>query len=201
MEFQTATFITSAPSIRDCPEESLPEFCFAGRSNVGKSSLINKITNKKRLARTSNTPGKTQQMNYYKIDNRCYFVDLPGFGFAKVPEKERERWGRDIQGYLSMRSTLRLILHLVDARHPPSKLDEEFLYWMASNEKPFSVILTKSDKMSKNKVSASKSRVIRILKEMNIEVPVLACSAESDAGIDDVKELITDFLAQTDNHL
>lgn len=194
MEFQTAKFITSAPSIRDCPEESLPEFCFAGRSNVGKSSLINKITNRKRLARTSNTPGKTQQMNYYNIDNRCYFVDLPGFGFAKVPEKERKRWGRDIQEYLNKRSTLRLILHLVDSRHPPSKLDEEFFYWMASNEMPFSVILTKADKLSNNKVSSSKSRVLRILKEMNIEVPVLACSAESDAGVANIKELIIDFL-------
>lgn len=194
MEFQTAKFITSAPSIRDCPEESLPEFCFAGRSNVGKSSLINKITNRKRLARTSNTPGKTQQMNYYNIDNRCYFVDLPGFGFAKVPEKERKRWGRDIQEYLNKRSTLRLILHLVDSRHPPSKLDEEFFYWMASNEMPFSVILTKADKLSNNKVSSSKRRVLRILKEMNIEVPVLACSAESDAGVANIKELIIDFL-------
>lgn len=194
MEFQTAAFITSAPSLNDCPDESLPEFCFAGRSNVGKSSLINRITNKKKLARTSNTPGKTQQMNYYNIDGRCYFVDLPGFGFAKVPAKERKRWGRDIQEYLKKRSTLRLVLHLVDSRHDPSQLDEEFFYWMASNEKPFAVILTKSDKLSKNKVASSAGKVRRILHEMNIDVPVLACSAESDEGVENLKELVIDFL-------
>lgn len=194
MEFQTATFITSAPSLDDCPNESLPEFCFAGRSNVGKSSLINRITNKKKLARTSNTPGKTQQMNYYNIDGRCYFVDLPGFGFAKVPAKERKRWGRDIHEYLDKRSTLRLILHLVDSRHDPSQLDEEFFFWMASNEKPFAVILTKSDKLSKNKVASSAGKVRRILKEMNIDVPVLTCSSQSDEGVDNLKELVIDFL-------
>ncbi len=193
MAFQQAKFITSAPSIRECPEETLPEFCFAGRSNVGKSSLINKITNKKRLARTSNTPGKTQQMNYYMIDEELYFVDLPGFGFAKVPKKERDRWGKDIKQYLMMRKTLRLILHLVDSRHNPTGLDEEFFYWMASNQKPFAVLLTKSDKLSTNKLAQSKKRVNTVLKEMNIEVPVIACSAGSGMGIDEIQSLISDF--------
>jgi GTP-binding protein len=194
MEFQTASFVTSAPALNDCPDESMPEFCFAGRSNVGKSSLLNKITNKRKLARTSNTPGKTQQMNYYNIDDTCYFVDLPGFGFAKVPEKERKRWGQDIQEYLKKRSTLRLILHLVDVRHPPSKLDEEFFFWMASNEMPFAVILTKADKLSKNKQNQSVARARKILSTMNIEVPMIACSAESGAGIRELQKLITDFL-------
>lgn len=194
MEFQTASFITSAPALKDCPDESLPEFCFAGRSNVGKSSLLNKITNKRKLARTSNTPGKTQQMNYYNIDDTCYFVDLPGFGFAKVPAKERKRWGKDIQEYLKKRSTLRLILHLVDVRHQPTKLDEEFFFWLASNEMPFSVILTKSDKLSKNKLSQAVSRTRKVLSLMNIEVPIIPASADSGAGIDDVQKLIHDFL-------
>jgi len=194
MEFQTARFITSAPALKDCPDESLPEFCFAGRSNVGKSSLLNKITNKRKLARTSNTPGKTQQMNYYNIDDTCYFVDLPGFGFAKVPEKERKRWGKDIQEYLKNRSTLRLILHLVDVRHPPTALDEEFFFWMASNEMPFSVILTKTDKLSKNKLSQSVARTRKTIGLMNIEVPLIPCSADSGAGIEDVQKLIRDFL-------
>lgn len=193
MEFQTAGFVTSAPSLKECPPESHPEFCFAGRSNVGKSSLINRITNKKKLAKTSNTPGKTQQMNYYLIDNACYFVDLPGFGFAKVPKKERERWGKDIQNYLLKRKTLRLILHLVDSRHPPTSLDEEFFYWMASNEKPFTVILTKSDKLSANKLAKSESTVRRALREMNIDVPIVSCSADSGSGIEDLQLLITDF--------
>jgi GTP-binding protein len=194
MDFQSAKFITSAPSIKQCPEESLPEFCFAGRSNVGKSSLINRLANKKRLARTSNTPGKTQQMNYYRIGDSCFFVDLPGFGFAKVPQKERERWGKDILEYLLKRKTLKLIFHLVDSRHQPTKLDEDFFYWMGSNGKPFAVILTKSDKLSANKLNSSVINTKRLLNEMNIEVPVLACSAESGAGTAEVQQLINEFL-------
>lgn len=194
MEFQTAQFITSAPRLEDCPEESLPEFCFAGRSNVGKSSLINKLTNKKRLARTSNTPGKTQQMNYYRIDDRCFLVDLPGFGFAKAPQKERMRWGRDIQKYLLQRSSIELVFHLVDCRHKPTKLDEEFFYWLGVNEKPFVVLLTKSDKLTKNKLSSAISQVKHTLKDMNIDVPILTCSAESGEGIETVQNLIREFL-------
>ncbi|NBC64773.1 MAG: ribosome biogenesis GTP-binding protein YsxC, partial [Bacteroidetes bacterium] len=182
MAFDTATFVTSAPSLADCPPEDLPEVCFAGRSNVGKSSLINSLVNRKRLARTSNTPGKTQQMNYYNIDQKFYIVDLPGFGFAKVPEKERKRWGKDIKQYLYQRKTLNLILHLVDARHDPTRLDEDFFYWMASNRKPFSVVLTKADKLSGNKLAASKQTVKKILKKMNIEVPIVVTSSDSGRG-------------------
>lgn len=197
MTFQQAKFVTGAPSIRECPDESIPEFCFAGRSNVGKSSLINKITNKKRLARTSNTPGKTQQMNYYLIDDEFYFVDLPGFGFAKVPQKERDRWGKDIKQYLMQRKTLRLILHLVDARHDPTVLDEEFFYWMASNQKPFAVLLAKADKLSTNKLAQSKKHVNTVLNEMNIEVPVIACSAGNGMGIEEIQSLISEFKTLT----
>jgi GTP-binding protein len=194
MAFDTATFITSAPSLKDCPPETHPEICFAGRSNVGKSSLINRITNRKKLARTSNTPGKTQQMNYYEIDGRFYIVDLPGFGFAKVPKKERDRWGRDIQEYLNKRKTLELILHLVDSRHDPATLDEEFFYWMASNRKPFAVMMTKIDKLSKNKLTVSVKKTKQVLKEMNIEVPVIPCSAQSGAGIEEIRSLMLEFL-------
>lgn len=194
MAFDTATFVTSAPSLDECPSEDLPEVCFAGRSNVGKSSLINSLVNRKRLARTSNTPGKTQQMNYYNIDQKFYIVDLPGFGFAKVPEKERQRWGRDIQQYLLQRNTLSIILHLVDSRHPPTKLDKDFFYWMASNQKPFSVILTKTDKLSGNKLAASKKVVKNTLEKMNIEVPILVSSSETGQGMKELQSLITEFV-------
>lgn len=194
MAFDTATFVTSAPSLNECPPEDLPEVCFAGRSNVGKSSLINTLVNRKRLARTSNTPGKTQQMNYYNIDQKFYIVDLPGFGFAKVPEKERQRWGRDIQQYLLKRNTLSIILHLVDSRHHPTKLDKDFFYWMASNQKPFSVILTKTDKLSGNKLAASKKVVKKTLEKMNIEVPILVSSSETGQGMDELQSLITEFV-------
>lgn len=187
-------FITSATKLEECPPPGLPEICFAGRSNVGKSSLINVLFNKKNIARTSNVPGKTQQMNYYKLGEECFFVDLPGYGYAKVPKKERERWGKNIRDYLMDRESLRLILHVVDVRHDPSQLDEDFFYWMGMNEKPFAVVLSKADKLSKNKVNQSKAKVRRIMKEMNIEVPILPYSASSRDGIDEIKQLITEFV-------
>jgi GTP-binding protein len=188
------TFITSATKLEECPTVSLPEVCFAGRSNVGKSSLINALLNKKNIARTSNVPGKTQQMNYYKLGEECFFVDLPGYGYAKVPKKERERWGKNIREYLLDRESLRLILQVVDVRHDPSQLDEDFFYWMGMNEKPFAVVLSKSDKLSRNKVNQSKAKVRRIMKEMNIDVPILPYSADSRDGIDEIKKLITEFV-------
>lgn len=193
MNFSQAKFVTGAPSLDECPPEKYPEFCFAGRSNVGKSSLINKLTNRNKLARTSNTPGKTQQMNYYLVDNQVYIVDLPGFGFAKVPKNERERWGRDIHKYILNRNTLRLIFHLVDSRHNPTALDEEFFYWMGSHHIPFVVLLSKADKLSKNKLAGSKSAVIHLLNEMNIDVPVIPCSVETGLGMDEARSVIQEF--------
>lgn len=189
-----AEFITSAPSLADCPDPSLPEICFAGRSNVGKSSLINALLKKKKIARTSNVPGKTQQMNYYKIGDECFFVDLPGYGYAKVPKRERERWGRNIKEYLVNRDTLSLIIHIVDCRHEPTELDTDFFYWMALNEKPFSVFLSKGDKISKNKRQKAEANVHKVLREMNIEVPVLTVSAESKLGVEEAQNLIKEFI-------
>ncbi|WP_018127201.1 ribosome biogenesis GTP-binding protein YihA/YsxC [Balneola vulgaris] len=189
-----ATFVTSATKIEECPKADLPEVCFAGRSNVGKSSLINAIVNRKNIARTSNVPGKTQQMNYYRIGDDCYFVDLPGYGYAKVPQKERERWGRNIRKYLTERETLHLVIHVVDARHEPTALDQDFFYWLASNEMPFCVLLSKGDKLSNNKLAQSRKKVKNILAEMNIEVPIIAYSASSRKGIPEIQKLITEFI-------
>lgn len=194
MEFKKAEFITGAPALSQCPPPEYPEICFAGRSNVGKSSLINAMMNHSGLARTSNTPGKTQQMNYYMIDDEVYFVDLPGFGYAKVSKKERERWGRDIRDYLLDRSTLRLIVHLVDIRHEPSKLDEEFFYWMGANRMPFCVVLSKADKLNRNHQNQSKFRLERILDEMNIQVPIVVVSSEKRNGIEEIQNLINEFV-------
>lgn len=196
MEFKKAKFITSAPSLDQCPPPKYPEVCYAGRSNVGKSSLINALLNHKSLARTSNTPGKTQQMNYYLIDDEAYFVDLPGFGYAKVSKKIREQWGRDIRDYLLKRETLKLIVHLVDIRHDPTRLDEDFFYWMGVNRMPFAVTLTKSDKLSRNKQNQSRFRLKKILDEMNIEVPIIISSAAEKNGIQEIKQLISEFLNQ-----
>ncbi len=189
-------FITSATKIEECPPDEFPEVCFAGRSNVGKSSLINAIVNRKNIARTSNVPGKTQQMNYYQIGDDCFFVDLPGYGFAKVPKKERERWGRNIRQYLTQRTSLKLILSVIDARHKPSALDQDFFYWLASNEMPFCVLMSKADKLSNNKFAQSKKTVKNILAEMNIEVPILGYSASSRKGIPEIQELIQDFIKE-----
>ena len=193
MQFKKAHFVTGAPSLDVCPEPFYPEICMAGRSNVGKSSLINAMVNHGGLARTSNTPGKTQEMNYYLVDDKTYLVDLPGFGYAKVSKKERERWGRDIRDYLLERPTLRLVLHLVDIRHEPSKLDKDFFYWLGVNRMPFIVVLTKADKISHNKQQQSKARVKRILDEMNIEVPMVISSVKDNVGIKKVKRLISEF--------
>ena len=193
MIFKKASFVTSAPSLSECPDPRHPEVCFAGRSNVGKSSLINSLLDHKGLARTSNTPGKTQQMNYYLVNDNTYFVDLPGFGYAKVPKKERERWGRDIRDYLLERPTLCLVIHLVDIRHKPSKLDEDFFYWLGSNQLPFCVVLTKSDKLSRNQQNQSKFRLKGILDEMNIEVPMIISSSKDDTGIKEIGNLISEF--------
>lgn len=193
MQFKKAHFVTGAPSLDVCPKPFYPEICLAGRSNVGKSSLINAMVNHGGLARTSNTPGKTQEMNYYLVDDKTYLVDLPGFGYAKVSKKERERWGRDIRDYLLERPTLRLVLHLVDIRHEPSKLDKEFFYWLGVNRLPFIVVLTKADKITYNKRQQSKARVKRILDEMNIEVPMVVSSVEDKIGIQKVKELVSEF--------
>jgi len=193
MPFKKADFVTSAPSLDVCPDPYFPEICFAGRSNVGKSSLINALVDHKGLARTSNVPGKTQQMNYYQVDDKLFLVDLPGFGYAQVSQEERERWGRNIRDYLLERSTLRLVLHLVDIRHEPSDLDEEFFYWLGTNRLPFAVVLSKADKLSYNKQQQSKFRLQRILDEMNIEVPTNVSSTKDKKGIGEVKQLITEF--------
>lgn len=194
MHFKKAHFVTGAPSLNECPPPEFPELCFAGRSNVGKSSLINAVMNDSTLARTSNTPGKTREMNYYLVDEKAYFVDLPGFGYAKVSKKERERWGRDIRNYLLDRPTLRMVFHLVDIRHKPSGLDEEFFYWLGVNRMPFAVILTKADKLSRNKQNQSKFRLKKILDEMNIEVPIRVISSEKKTGLEDVRKLAAEFL-------
>lgn len=193
MEFKKANFVTSAPSLEVCPDPHFPEICFAGRSNVGKSSLINALVDHSGLAHTSNVPGKTREMNYYLVDDKVFLVDLPGFGYAQVSKKERERWGRDIRDYLLHRSTLRLVIHLVDIRHNPSELDEQFFYWLGSNRMPFMVVLAKADKLSYNKRQQSKARVKQIMDEMNIEVPMIISSVKEDIGIDEVKDLISEF--------
>ncbi|MCH8494104.1 MAG: ribosome biogenesis GTP-binding protein YihA/YsxC [Balneolales bacterium] len=199
IDAKTAEFVLSAPGFEHCPPESLPEICFAGRSNVGKSSLINAVVGRKKLVKTSNTPGKTRAMNYFRIDDSWLLVDLPGYGFAKVSKSERERWDNEARNFFRNRGTLRLIISCIDARHDPTELDENFVMWLAQNERPFAIVLTKADKLSANHKFAAKKRAERMIKKMNIEVPVILSSSESKEGIQEVRELVQDFV--NDNYI
>ena len=160
MKITSAEFVKSAIKKSDCPKESLPEVAFAGRSNVGKSSLINIVVNRKNLARTSSSPGRTQMLNFFRINDQIYFVDLPGYGFAKVPVGVRAKWKPMVDEYLKNRKTLKLIIILLDIRRAPNTEDASFIRWLETAGIPFLVVLTKSDKVSKNKCS-SQRKVIK----------------------------------------
>jgi len=193
---QSATFVLSAPNYATCPPEGLPEICFAGRSNVGKSSMINAVVNRKKLVKTSNMPGKTRGFNYFNIDEKWLLVDLPGYGYAKVSKKDRDLWEKEAQKYYTQRSVLRLILLIVDSRHDPGQLDTDQIFWLAKNQLPFAILLSKSDKLTNNQKVSTFARMKRLLKNMNIEVPVILTSAETKDGINEVRKLIRDFIEE-----
>jgi GTP-binding protein len=165
MKITTAEFILGAASVRQLPRDGIKEIAFLGRSNVGKSSLINKLCGRKSLARPSTEPGKTRELNYYLINKEFYFVDLPGYGYAKVPEQVRSSWGKLIEQYLKGRDKLSLVVQLVDARHEPTELDMMMVGWLDYYNIPFLVALTKADKLPTSKmpryVEEAKSRFAR----------------------------------------
>ncbi len=152
MQIKTAEFFTTSVSLKTCPKDERWEVALAGRSNVGKSSLLNKLVNRKGLARTSNTPGRTQSINYFLINNEFFLVDLPGYGYAKVPAEIRAKWGPMMESYLSQRSRLKGVIQLVDIRHPPSALDLQLNEWLRYYRLPFAVVATKCDKLSNNQL-------------------------------------------------
>jgi GTP-binding protein len=152
MKITTAEFVLGAASLRQLPKDGVKEVAFLGRSNVGKSSLINKLCGRKSLARPSSEPGKTREMNYYLINREFYFVDLPGYGYAKVPEQVRSSWGKLVEQYLKSRDQLSLVVQLVDARHEPTELDMMMVGWLDYYSIPFLVALTKADKLPASKM-------------------------------------------------
>lgn len=186
-------YLLSVPLLAKCPTEEIPEVCMMGRSNVGKSSLINGLCGRKNIARTSNQPGKTQSMNFYAMDGLFHLVDLPGYGYAKVSQKRRASWERNMKEYLLGREQLQLILHIVDARHLPTSEDRDYFFWLAEQQLPYLVILSKTDKISKNETTKRIKEVKKILGDMNIEVPVLPVSAEKKVGLIEVANYIKDF--------
>jgi len=180
MTFRTAEFIISNTDYKKCPSGDQPEYAFIGRSNVGKSSLINMLTNHKNLAKTSSTPGKTQLINHFIVDNQWYLVDLPGYGWAKVSKSKKQQWKKMITNYLHNRDNLFLLFVLLDSRHPPQKIDMDFIRWSGENGIPLAIILTKSDKISRNKLLANKKALESRLSEDWEKLPKIFTSSAID---------------------
>ena len=192
MKVASAEFIKSAFREEDWPRELLPEIAFLGRSNVGKSSLINSLLGVRGLARTSGTPGRTQSLNFFLINKRFRFVDLPGYGYARVPRGIRAEWGDMATDYLAKRAALVLSIQIVDARHDPSKLDLQLDEWLSVNEKPRIVVATKSDKLSQNELRKNLERVRRELSARE----VIAYSAATSRGRDQLWRTIEEAIKQ-----
>lgn len=190
MKNVNAEFITGAADVGGFPKSNLPEVAFAGRSNVGKSSLLNALLSRKSLARVSNTPGRTQQINFFRIDDKCHFVDLPGYGYAKVSRTDREAWARLIESYLTNRKTLRLVVVLSDIRHEPSPLDLSMFQWLQSAGRPFAVVLTKSDKIAPALVATRLEAIQSITAGYDLCVAVMAVSSHTRQGCDALMGLV-----------
>ena len=191
MEIKQAEFTLSAPMESMCPKDTKPEYAFIGRSNVGKSSLINMLTNNRRLAKTSSTPGKTLLINHFIINREWYLVDLPGYGFAKRSKKEVDRLDQMIRGYILQRHQLVNVFVLVDIRLEPQKIDLEFIEWLGLSSIPFAIVFTKADKLTPNKARQAVEAYKQKLQETWEELPpVFVTSAEKKEGRDDVLDYI-----------
>ena len=191
MEIKKAEFTLSAPMESMCPKDNKPEYAFIGRSNVGKSSLINMLTNNKKLAKTSATPGKTLLINHFIINNEWYLVDLPGYGFAKRSKKEVAKLEQMISGYILQREQLVNVFLLIDIRLEPQKIDLEFIQWLGDSSVPFAIVFTKADKLSAAKARQSVEDYKKVLLETWEELPsIFVTSAEKRQGRDEVLDYI-----------
>ncbi|MCL2575079.1 MAG: ribosome biogenesis GTP-binding protein YihA/YsxC [Defluviitaleaceae bacterium] len=171
------------------PEVVLPEIAFVGRSNVGKSSLINALINRRALARVSQNPGKTRTINFYNIDGKMYFVDLPGYGYAKAPKAEREKWGDMIDKYLYERPNLKAIVHLIDIRHEPSKQDLQMYEWMKHYNYKTIFVLTKMDKINRSQI-AKHVKIIRLALGVGTDTTIIPFSSETKQGKEELLAVI-----------
>lgn len=186
-----AEFVVSSANVEQCPKPDKPEYAFIGRSNVGKSSLINMLTGRNQLAKVSGRPGKTQLINHFLIDNSWFLVDLPGYGWAQVSKKDKAKWKIMIDDYLLKRENLINVFVLLDCRHEPQKIDLEFMTWLGESGIPFSMIFTKADKLSNTKLDASVALYKRVMKKYWEELPVyFVSSSESKAGRKEIIEYI-----------
>ena len=178
MKVVSAEFLKSAFKEADWPGDSKPEIAFLGRSNVGKSSLINSLLSVRGLARTSSTPGRTQSLNFFQINDQFRFVDFPGFGYARVPKEIKSSWGEMATSYLAKRRQLVLSIHIVDSRHEPTKQDLQLHEWLEESDRPLLTVATKSDKLSNNELRNNLERIARVLNDDS----VMAYSAKSGRG-------------------
>lgn len=198
MEIKSAKFIVSNTDIKKCPTGDLPEYAFIGRSNVGKSSLINMLTGDKKLAKTSGRPGKTQLINHFLINDDWYLVDLPGYGYAKASKVARQKWEKFIADYLTKREQLVNVFVLIDSRLEPQKIDLEFMNWCGEKEIPFSMIFTKIDKLSSSalqkNLAAYKKEMLKYWEELP---PVFTTSSTSQFG----REKILNFIERINDSI
>jgi GTP-binding protein len=198
MKIISAEFITSNTDYKKCPDPMIPEYAFIGRSNVGKSSLINMLVNKKRLAKISNSPGKTQTINHFKINNEWYLVDLPGYGFAKISQETRAKWEKMIHDYLRFRKNLVSVFALIDSRLEPQKNDLAFINRLGENNIPLAIVFTKSDKQTKNK---SQRNVSAFCKELLKTWETLPAYFISSAETGEAREEILKYIQETKKQL
>ncbi|MGP1421105.1 MAG: ribosome biogenesis GTP-binding protein YihA/YsxC [Tannerella sp.] len=198
MEIKSAEFVISNTDVQQCPDGTRPEYAFIGRSNVGKSSLINMLTARKRLAMTSQKPGKTQLINHFIINNDWYLVDLPGYGYAQRGKENRENLRRIIESYILLRPQLTCLFVLLDCRHAPQKIDLEFMEWLGENEVPFAIIFTKTDKISKGRLQENLDAYRRKMLETWEELPnILTSSSENKDGREEILHYIDEINRQT----
>ena len=191
MKVSSAEFVKSAFKEIDWPKDTKPEIAFLGRSNVGKSSLINSLLMVRGLARTSSTPGRTQSLNFFSINDRFWFVDLPGFGYARVPKDIKSTWGEMATTYLAKRNQLVLSIQIVDSRHEPTKQDLQLHEWLEHSNKPKLIVATKSDKLSNNELRKSLEHIARVLNHKG----VMAYSAKTARGRDELWRAIKSAIA------
>lgn len=190
---KSARFVISNSDVRKCPDDNKPEYAFIGRSNVGKSSLINALTGQRKLAMTSATPGKTLLINHFLVNDEWYLVDLPGYGYAKRSKSQTEQLQKIISSYVLGREQMTLLFVLIDSRHEPQKIDLEFIEWLGENGVPFAIIFTKADKLTKSALSANiETYKRRLLEEWEELPPVFVTSSESRLGRDEVLQYIND---------
>ena len=198
MKIKSANFVISNTDVHKCPKDPIPEYAFIGRSNVGKSSLINMLTDRKNLAKTSGKPGKTQLINHFIINDNWFLVDLPGYGYAKVSKGQRQTFQKFIKDYFNKRMQLACSFVLIDSRHEPQKIDLEFMEYLGMNGIPFCIVFTKADKLGKSKLQNNIEHYKKVLLETWEELPTYFITSATEAR---GREEILDFIEEVNERL